>query len=78
MSELRLPSTLDPPTSFCCSEFLETVKLAVIATATGMLTVTITETGTIKQDALYSKKFWWFLPPFFTNNAFLNSTIHDG
>jgi hypothetical protein len=35
------------------------VKLAVIATATGMLTVTVivTETGAVKQGALCSKKF---------------------
>jgi hypothetical protein len=48
MSELRLPSTLDLPTSFYYSEFLEIVKLAVTAIATGMLTVTIIETGTVK------------------------------
>jgi hypothetical protein len=46
MSELHLTSTSDPPTSFCCSEFPKTLKLAVTATATEI----------VKQSALYSKK----------------------
>jgi hypothetical protein len=57
MSELDLPSTSDPPTSFYCSEFPETVKLAITTTAIGMLTVFITEIGIVKQNALCSKNF---------------------
>jgi hypothetical protein len=48
-----------PALHFSSSYFLllpETVKLAVIATATRMLTITVTETGTVKQGAFYSKK----------------------
>jgi hypothetical protein len=56
MVELGLPSTSDPPTSFYSSEFSSIVKLTVIATTTGMLTGTVTEIGTVKQDALCFKK----------------------
>jgi hypothetical protein len=56
MGELRLPSTLDPPTSFYSSEFPETVKLDVTATAIRMLIITVIEIGIVKQGALCSKK----------------------
>ena len=48
MVELDLPSTSSPPTSFCYSEFPKTMKLAG----------TVTETGIVKEGALYSKKLF--------------------
>jgi hypothetical protein len=54
--ELGLPSTLDPPTFFCCTEFSGIVQLAVTVTVTDMLTGIVTEAGIVNLGALYSKK----------------------
>jgi hypothetical protein len=57
------------PTLFVCNESPGTVKPSVTGAGIGMLTVTAIVTRTRNRIALCSNNIWWYLPPFFTNNA---------